>query len=143
MTNAIPLTVLPLLAYNLIGYGLAGADPWFRELVIVPMPSGARWSVRLGDVLVVFAMAMLYVEVKRAARPSRGAFVNRTLSIVVFIAYVVEFVAAEAAAHSVFFFLTAMSLFDVAAGAAIRKARHERQLERLESRVDPSDDAPL
>jgi hypothetical protein len=63
--------------------------------------------------------------------------------MVVFIAYVVEFVAAEAAAHSVFFFLTAMSLFDVVAGAAIRRARHERQLERLESRVDPSDAAPL
>jgi hypothetical protein len=125
MMHAVPLTVLPLIAYNLVGYGLSGADPWAIELYAVPMLSGARWSLRLGDLLVVFAIAMLYVEVVRAAAASRGAFVNRTLSVVVLVVYVAEFVAADVAADSVFFILTAIALVDVVAGFSIRKARRE------------------
>jgi hypothetical protein len=125
MMHAVPLTVLPLIAYNLIGYSLSGADPWATELLAVPMPSGARWSPRLGDVLVVFAIAMLYVDVLRAAVPSRGAVLNRLLSTLVLIVYVAEFLAAGVAAHSVFFILTALALADVVAGYAIRRARRE------------------
>lgn len=123
--HAVPLSVLPLIAYNLIGYGLSGADPWATELLVVPMLSGARWSLNLGDLLVVFAIAMLYFEVVRAATPSRGAFVNRTLSVIVLVLYVAEFVAADVAADSVFFILTAIALFDVVAGFRIRTAGRE------------------
>jgi uncharacterized membrane protein (DUF485 family) len=125
MMHAVPLTVLPLIAYNLIGYSLSGADPWATEFLAVPMPSGARWSPRLGDVLVVFAIAMLYVEVVRAAAPSPGAALNRILSTVVLIVYVAEFLAADVAAHSVFFILMAIAIADVVAGCAIRRARRE------------------
>jgi hypothetical protein len=125
MMHAVPLTVLPLLAYNLIGYGLSGADPWATELFAVPMPSGTHWSPRLGDLLVVFAIAMLCFEMVRAAAASRGAFVNRTLSIVVLAAYVAEFALTDVAADSVFFVLTAIALCDVVAGFSIRTARRE------------------
>lgn len=136
MIKAIPLTVLPLIAYNLIGYGLAGADPWATELIVVPMPSGAEWTLRLGDLLVALAIAMLYVEVARLMDAQRGAVVNRTLSILVMAAYLAEFLAAEAAAHSVFFFLTMIAMFDVVAGFSIRAARRDRGAE------DFPDEAP-
>lgn len=136
MIKAIPLTVLPLIAYNLIGYGLSGADPWATGVVVVPMPSGAQWTLRLGDLLVAFAIAMLYFEVVRLTGASRGAVVNRTLSILVMAAYLAEFLAAEAAAHSVFFFLTMIAMFDVVAGFSIRAARRDRWAE------DVPDEAP-
>jgi len=129
MIKAIPLTVLPLIAYNLIGYGLSGADPWAAELAVVPMPSGARWPLRLGDLLVAFAIAMLYVEVTRYADAPGGAIVNRGLAMLVATAYVVEFLAADAAAHPVFFLLTTVAVFDVAAGFSIRRSRHDRAAE--------------
>lgn len=125
MMHAVPLTILPLLAYNLIGYGLSGANPWATELLAVPMLSGAHWSLRLGDLLVVFAVAMLNVEMVRAAAASRGAFVNRALSVVVLTAYVAEFALTDIAADSVFFILTAIALCDVVAGFSIRTARRE------------------
>lgn len=131
MMHALPLTVLPLIAYNLIGYGLSGADPWATEILTVPMPSGARWSPQLGDVLVVFAISMLYVEVVRAAAVSRGAVLNRILSTLVLIVYAVEFLAADVAAHSVFFILTAIALTDVVAGYTIRRARREVAPDRV------------
>jgi hypothetical protein len=125
MMHAVPLTVLPLIAYNLIGYGLSGADPWATELVAVPMLSGAHWPLRLGDVLVLFALAMLCVEVVRTAAASRGAVVKRVLSVLVLVVYAAEFVASDVAAHSVFFVLTAIAVVDVVAGFSIRTARRE------------------
>lgn len=127
MLNAIPLTVLPLIAYNLVGYSLAGADPWATQLFSLPMLSGARWSMGLGDLLVIFAIAMLYFEVMKSAGSSRKAVLNHTLSTIVLIVYVVEFVVADVAADSVFFILTAIALFDVVAGfsISIRTARRD------------------
>jgi uncharacterized membrane protein (DUF485 family) len=123
MPNAVPLTVLSLIAYNVIGYGLSGADPWASDLLVVPMVSGARWPLRLGDLLVAFALAMLYFEIARTARGAGGAVVNRALSVVVLVAYVAEFVATDVAANSVFFILTAIALVDVFAGFSIQKGR--------------------
>lgn len=136
MMKAVPLTVLPLIAYNLIGYGLSGADPWATELVAVPMPSGAGWQLRLGDLLIVFAIALLYVEVVRATDASRGTVLNRTMSIVVLFVYVAEFLAADVAAHSVFFLLTAIALFDVVAGFSIRAARRDTAPERNDAALE-------
>jgi hypothetical protein len=68
---------------------------------------------------------MLYVEVVRAAAASRGAFVNRTLSVFVVAVYVAEFVVTDVAADSVFFILTVIALVDLVAGFSIRRARRE------------------
>lgn len=123
MISAIPMTALPLIAYNLIGYSVSGADPWASTVVAVPLPSGAHWSMKLGDLLVLFAIIMLYVEIVRAAGVARGGAVNRTLSIVILAVYVAEFLAADAAAHSVFFALTMIAGLDVVAGFSIGAAR--------------------
>lgn len=127
MINAIPLTILPLIAYNLIGYGVSGADPWANELFAVSMLSGARWSLNLGDLLVTFALVTLFLEVMKSARSSANTIVNHVLSTLVLLVYVVEFIVAGVAANSVFFILTVIALFDVIAGfsVSIRTARRD------------------
>jgi hypothetical protein len=130
MIKSVPLTVLPLIAYNLVGYGLSGADPWAAGIVVVPMPSGALWTLTIGDLLVAFGFAMFYVDVTRLAHAPRGAIVHRTLAVLVLIVYVAEFLAADAAAHSVFFLLTTIAIFDVVAGFSIRRGRHDRPAEQ-------------
>src|SRR6201991_4279392 len=110
MLQAIPLTILPLIIYNLVGYLIGGADPWSAELFSTTMISGAVWALKLGDVLILFAIAMLYVEVSKAARTGQGAISNHVLSTIVLIIYVVEFIVASVAAHSVFLILTAIAL---------------------------------
>lgn len=127
MITAIPLTILPLIAYNLIGYSVSGADPWANELFGLTMLSGTRWSLNLGDLLVTFALVTLFFEVMKSARSSANTIVNHVLSTIVLLVYVVEFIAAGVAAHSVFFILTAIALFDVIAGfsVTIRTARRD------------------
>lgn len=119
MIRAIPLTAIPLIAYNLIGYGLSGADPWASRLFAITMLSGARWTPTLGDLLVLLAILVLFAGVMRAARPPGRSISTHVLSTIVATVYLVEFIAAVIAAHSVFFILTVIALFDVAAGFAI------------------------
>lgn len=124
--GAIPLTVLPLIAYNLIGYGVSGADPWATVVVSVPMPSGARLALHLGDLMVVFAIGILCLEMLRIVRSAGGRIMNRTLAIVVTAAYVFEFLVADVAAHPVFFALTVIAVLEVFTGAGLRRARARR-----------------
>ncbi len=119
MIYALPLSILPLVVYNLVGYSLSGADPWANELFGITMLSGARWTLRLGDLLITFAILMLFFEVMKAARSSTNTISNHVLSTIVLIVYVVEFIVAAVAAHSVFFILTVIALFDVVAGFSI------------------------
>jgi hypothetical protein len=119
MLQALPLTILPLIVYNLVGYLIGGADPWSAELFGITMVSGARFALKLGDVLILFAIAMLYLEVAKAARANQNTIANHILSTIVLVVYVVEFIVASVAATSVFLILTAIALFDVIAGFSI------------------------
>jgi hypothetical protein len=119
MIYMIPLTILPLIIYNIVGYSLSGADPWATELFGITMISGVRWSMTVGDLLISFAIVMLFFELMKAARSSHSTITNHVLSTIVLIVYVVEFIIAGAAAHSVFFILTLIALFDVVAGFSV------------------------
>jgi hypothetical protein len=119
MIYALPLTILPLIVYNVVGYSLSGADPWSNVLLNITMLSGQVWSLKLGDLLITFAIVILFFEVMKAARSSTNTISNHVLSTIVLIVYVVEFIVAGVAAHSVFFILTVIALFDVIAGFSI------------------------
>jgi hypothetical protein len=119
MIHMIPLTILPLIIYNIVGYSLSGADPWANELFGITMISGVRWSMTIGDLLISFAILLLYFELMKAARSSHNTITNHVLSTVVLIVYVVEFIVAGVAADSVFFILTLIALFDVVAGFSV------------------------
>jgi hypothetical protein len=118
MLIAIPLTIIPLILFNLIGFAIGG-DPWGNELFGVWLLSGVRWSLSLGDLMIALALVLLFFEVLRSARYSAGTIYNHIVSTVVLIIYIVEFLAVGAAASSVFFLLTLIALFDVVAGFSV------------------------
>lgn len=137
MIYAIPLTVLPLIIYNVVGYGISGADPWANELIGITMVSGAVWTLDYGALLITFAIVLLFFEVIKAARASNYNITNHILSTIVLIVYVVEFVVAAAAAHSVFLILTVIALFDVVAGFSITIRTATRDV-AIGSQIDPT-----
>lgn len=123
MLMAVPLLIIPVLIYNVIALfvladaGGAGAQaalaaPWFT----IPMASGARWTVNLGDVIVMTAIVLLFFELLKATSSQKVAIVNHSLSMVVFIVCLVEFLLFRAFATSTFFLITLMVLLDVLAG---------------------------
>ena len=119
MLNAIPLTVIPLILFNAIGFAVGG-NPWGHVLFTIPMVSGAAWSVTVFDLMILLGMVLLFFETLRSANPARGATItNHIVSTAILIVYIVEFIAVPVAANSLFFALMVIALFDVVAGFTI------------------------
>jgi hypothetical protein len=122
MLTAIPLTIIPLIVYNLIALIFPGAEPdasWTRDLFGLTMVSGARWALTMGDLMAALAIACLFFEIMKSGRTGNATIANHMLSTVVLIVYIIEFILVYAAATSLFFILTLIALFDVIAGFTI------------------------
>jgi hypothetical protein len=132
---AFPMLIVPFAIYNMIAY-LMNMD--FHETVFsVPLISGHRMQVSTGDVLVLLGVILLYVEILKSTRFSSKAIVDHVLSIILFIAMMVEFIVAEKAATSTFLILTALSFVDVVGGftITIRTAQRDVTFDGAEGRT--------
>jgi hypothetical protein len=118
MLTAIPLTIIPLILFNLVGL-LAGDVSWSGEIFGIVMVSGARWAITLADLMITLGLVLLFLEVLKSERTSTTTITNHILSTVVLIIYVVEFVVVAFCANSLFFLLALIALFDVVAGFTI------------------------
>lgn len=134
MLTAIPLTIIPLILFNVIGYAIgvppdASQSPWLRELFQVPLISGQTWPVTPSDLMILLGLVMLFFETLRSALPARSATIaNHIISTILLIVYVVEFIVVPVAGDSLFFILTAIALFDVVAGFTISIRTAQRDI---------------
>jgi hypothetical protein len=122
MLTAFPLTLVPLIIYNLIAFILPGATPdatWTGTIFHLPLMSGERWGLTLGDLMITLAITMLFLEIMKSGRTGTATVTNHILSTIVLLIYVIEFVLVGKAATSLFFILTVIALFDVIAGFSI------------------------
>jgi hypothetical protein len=117
MLYAFPLTLIPLILFNIIGF-TTGGEPWANEILAIPLVYGL-WTITLGDLMVLIGLLMLFFETLKAARPAQRAIANHLASTAVLIVYLIEFLLVGVAANSTFFILLVMSVFDVAAGFTI------------------------
>ncbi len=128
--RAIPLIIIPFIIYNVIALlgGDVPADDIFRKpLFNLPMLSGARWTFSWSDLLVLLTMLMLFAELIKSTYTASSSLIDHGLSMLVFIACIVEFLVVPQAATSVFFFIMTATLVDVVAGfmIGIRTARRD------------------
>jgi hypothetical protein len=128
--RAIPLIIIPFIIYNVIALlgGDVPADDIFRKpLFNLPMLSGARWTFSWSDLLILLTMALLFAELIKSTYTATSSLVDHGLSMLVFIACIVEFLIVPQAATSVFFFIMTATLVDVVAGfmIGIRTARRD------------------
>ena len=122
MLAALPLMLIPLIVFNLFAFRLIGGefgDPWLVPLFTLDMPSGARFTLASGDLLLIGAILLLFVEILKATRTGTGSIADHVLSLSVFVVYLVEFIVVPHAAHGVFAVLTVIALIDVIAGFSI------------------------
>ena len=133
---AIPLLALPVLLYNLDlllqpgGMRAAGLVAQLASPVLaVRMASGAAWPVTVGDLYLAAALVVLFIELLKS-RPSRkAAIVNHALSLVLFMACLVEFLLLKGFATSVFVLIALMVLLDVLAGFIVTIASTRRDVD--------------
>lgn len=128
--RAIPLIVIAFIIYNvvvLLGGNIPADEILRKPLFSVPMVSGARWIFSMGDLIILLTMILLFAELIKSTYTSSLQMVDHGLSMLVFIACLVEFLLVRQATSSVFFFILIAALVDVVAGAliGIRTARRD------------------
>jgi hypothetical protein len=129
--RVIPLIVISFIIYNLVV--LFGAADATAEVILgkhvfsITMPSGAAWVFSVGDLIILLTMGFLFAELIKSTYTSSTQMVDHGLSMIVFIACLVEFLLVQRATSSVFFFIMTAALIDVVAGAliGIRTARRD------------------
>ncbi len=126
--RAIPLIAIPFILYNIVVV-LAGGDHMAtlrKEWLPIPLMTGTL-KLSTGDIIILVTMICLFIELIKSTFTSTVAMVDHGLSMLIFIACLVEFLIARPANSAVFFFITIACLIDVVAGFMIgmRTARRD------------------
>lgn len=123
MFGAFPTILIAVILYNLtvFGGGAAGHDivALLGQNFTLPMFSGDKWKISLGDLFLFLALCLLFIETIKATRTTRREIINHALSMLTFVGALVEFLMLKGFGTSTFFFLMAMCLFDVVSGYTI------------------------
>lgn len=90
-------------------------------------PSGAAWTLTLGDLLILVGISLLFLEIVNASR-SRRAGVDHALSMILFVVVLLEFLFVPACGNDVFLIITALTLLDVIAGFSVSLSTARRDI---------------
>ena len=132
--RSLPLIIFAFIFYNVVVLfgGSGSADEILRtEIFALPSFRGGEdaptWSFNWGDLILLVTLVLLFVEILKATYTSTTSLLDHGLSMLVFIACLVEFLMVDAAFTSVFFLLMITTLIDVVAGytIGIRVARRD------------------
>jgi len=123
-----PLLIVPFAIYNMIAFLTPGVD-WTSPVGTVHMMSGQDWVLTWEDVLLAFAIFLLWVEIVKSTRLGTRSIMDHILAMVLFIVMLVEFLLVPRAATSTFFLLTAIALVDVLGGFIVGMRGAQRQIE--------------
>jgi hypothetical protein len=122
-----PLLLIPFAIYNIVAFLMPGVS-WSGVLTSVHMVSGADWTMSLGDMLVALGVFMLFGEVMKSTRIGIRTVVDHGLSLLLFLAMLVEFLLVRQTATATFFLLLVISFIDVLGGFAVTLRTAQRDL---------------
>lgn len=133
MLGAFPTILIAVILYNLLALGgMVGGQHDMQVLLshgfTIKMFSGDMWRITIGDLYVLAALGMLFVEVVRATSTTRREILNHAFSMLTFVLAMVEFITMKGFATSVFFLIMTMAAFDVVAGYTISIVAAKRDL---------------
>ncbi|MEM5515929.1 hypothetical protein WNY37_03135 [Henriciella sp. AS95] len=130
-----PLLIIPVAIYNLIALPFGGtAEPvdgvvtdniapivkmLSEPMMTFPMISGVNWAITNGEMLILFSIALLFMEILKSTSTGTATIINHAISMILFIVCLVEFLLLPNFATSVFFIITIMTLLDVLAGVVV------------------------
>ena len=115
--KSIPLLVLVVGLYNILAFSSSGSLEsilWSAHL-----GSGANWKFSVNDMLLSFAVILLYVEILKATRSSLATIMDHMFSLALFVICLLEFIFVPQVGTSTFFIIILITLLDVVAGFTI------------------------
>jgi hypothetical protein len=126
---AFPLLLIPYVLYHMAALLLD--LPLETTLFSVPVLSGTRVAVDVGEALTMVAVILLYVEFLKFSRQTGKGMVEHLLSLTLFGVMAFEFVSVRQAGTGTFLVLIALSFVDLIGGFSLggRGVRHAVALE--------------
>jgi hypothetical protein len=122
-----PLLLITFAVYNIVAFLMPGVS-WTGTLFSVHLVSGADWAMSAGDLLTTIAILLLAGEVVKSTRIGARTILDHSLSLVLFLGMLVEFLLVQAAATGTFFVLLVIGFVDVIAGFAVTLRSAQRDL---------------
>jgi hypothetical protein len=116
--RSLPLIVIAFILYNVIVLTV-GVDALDRNLFELSMLSGGVWKFNSGHLIILITLVLLFIEIVKSTYTSTSSLVDHGLSMVVFVACLIEFLMTPQAATSVFFLIVVATAIDVIAGFTI------------------------
>jgi hypothetical protein len=119
-----PLMLIVIIFYNALiflgplAFGQT-PDEFLMNGFSIAMFSGDIRQFSVGDFIMLLGLMALFVEVVKSTRTGSAWILNHTLSMAVCILAMIEFIVLPGFSTTPFFFLMAMSLFDVVAGFTV------------------------
>ena len=131
-----PLLIIPFAIYNIVAFIMSAPDTiWTTDAYSVTMTSGQIWKLTWEDIIVAGSIFLLWIEVIKSTQIGIRAIVDHVLSMLLFVAMLVEFLLVKAAGTSTFFLLMVIAIVDVLAGfiISIRSSQRQVQVENTAS----------
>jgi hypothetical protein len=122
-----PLLLIPFAVYNIVVFLLPGLS-LTTPLTNVRMISGGEWSMSAGEMILSLAIVLLFGEMLKATRIAMRTVIDHALSLLLFLAMLVEFLLVMQAATGTFFLLMTVSFIDVIGGFAVTLRSAQRDL---------------
>ena len=128
----IPLLIIPFAIYNMLAF-LLGID-WAKQTGSIQMVSGASWWLTYGEILIGASIIILFFELLKSTRLTTRTIVDHTLSTVLFIGMIIEFLLVQKCATGTFFLLLIISFVDVVGGftISIRAAQRDVNIQNID-----------
>jgi hypothetical protein len=123
MFAALPLLALPVIGYNILVFAIfpggrnhSAVAKLTEPLFTMPTAQSGQWPITLSDLIIFISLVILFFEQLKTTERRHVVILNQSMSMVLFVGCLVEFLLFPAFANSAFFLLSAMVLLDVAAG---------------------------
>ncbi|MEZ5667320.1 MAG: hypothetical protein R3F55_07790 [Alphaproteobacteria bacterium] len=126
-----PLSYVPFMGVVALIYlvvGLISSTALPSVLFTVNLFSGAPWALTVSQLILIFGLVALLVELLKALRVGGHSAVDHMLSMVVFVLCLLAFLLWDVAGTSDFLLLTLMALVDIMAGFAVSLATARRDI---------------
>jgi len=123
-----PLLLIPFAIYNMMAFLTPGVA-WTAPVATVHMMSGEDWVLTWEDLLLVFAIFLLWIEIIKSTRIGMRSIMDHVLAMALFVAMLVEFLLVRQAGTSTFFLLMIIALVDVLAGFIVSIRSSQRRVE--------------
>ena len=130
----LPWLIIPFIFYNIVTFllkpeNLTVTEYLNQNIFSMHMYSGGQFDLSIGNALLLLTFLVMFVELLKSTRTGPISMLDHSLSMLLLIICLVEFLVRPEAATAVFFLITVATLIDVVAGVFITIKGAHRDME--------------